>query len=448
MIRPPVMTHSATALLCSLALLSGCGGSSSSSVAANDGNATATPATTSTTPSTTNPTSNPTTQAATVAGKAYLRSDGTGMVVFDAGGTATLYSANAGSTVLTWALDGNTLTLATANGTQRLTLAGDGKAFADSSLRYVLPQAVTQPQLAGQQLIETPAPCCSRSWTFKAGEVDVFAKQGSGGGSYTLKLSTVAGMSGVLSVQGLDVFGSDASGWLAWLDGEVDKSSRWVYVRGGRLELLTVKNAAASSTVTPNTAPVATSDTATTTAGTAVTINVLANDTDVDGNPLTIASFSQGKNGIVTKSGNNLIYTPKSGYSGTDTFTYRIMDGHGGESTGTVNITIDTPPVVVQPLVPEITKTFNVIDLKFDPQQVLGAIATISTAGAENVFLENKTWPVQNGTFYIDGLQPTTTYTVTIKSSSDKILYSQPITTRANDSTVDTGGGVVDPNGH
>lgn len=273
MYRPPVAP---SLMLCSVVLLSGCNTDNSLSVAANDSNATATTTTPATTPPTTNPDSTPTTQQASVAGKAYLRSDGTSMVVFNAGGTATLYTANADSSVLTWAMDGNTLTLATANGTQRLTLASDGKAFADGDNRYVLPQAVTVQQLAGQQLLETPAPCCSRSWTFRAGEVDLFLKQGSGGGSSTLKLGTVDGMNGVLSVQGQNVFGQNVSGWLAWLDGEVGKSSRWVYVHGDRLELMSVKNNTSVPNPTPaNIAPVATLDTATTAANTPISINPL-----------------------------------------------------------------------------------------------------------------------------------------------------------------------------
>ncbi len=51
----------------------------------------------------------------------------------------------------------------------------------------------------------------------------------------------------------------------------------------------------------PNNSPVATADTAVTTAGTPVSIDVLANDYDADGDTLTIDSFTQGGNGTVSQ---------------------------------------------------------------------------------------------------------------------------------------------------
>lgn len=71
------------------------------------------------------------------------------------------------------------------------------------------------------------------------------------------------------------------------------------------------------------------------------TVSVLANDTDSDGGTLTITSFTQGSQGTVTQSGNDLIYT-HSGDIGDgshyDSFTYTISDGQGGTDVGTVNV--------------------------------------------------------------------------------------------------------------
>ena len=96
--------------------------------------------------------------------------------------------------------------------------------------------------------------------------------------------------------------------------------------------------------VNPN-APVALNDTAETTSGTPVTINVLANDTDPNRDALTIApaGFNQGANGAVTQVGNNLVYTPVPGFTGTDTFTYIVTDPAGNQSTGTVTVTVKAP---------------------------------------------------------------------------------------------------------
>ena len=104
-------------------------------------------------------------------------------------------------------------------------------------------------------------------------------------------------------------------------------------------------------TTTPtNTAPVAANDTATTTANTAVTVSVLANDSDAEDDVLSIASFTQGSKGTVTQSGDTLIYTPNTGTSGSDTFTYAVADPTGAQTTGTVTVAITTatpPPAVI-----------------------------------------------------------------------------------------------------
>src|SRR6266545_3248106 len=79
-------------------------------------------------------------------------------------------------------------------------------------------------------------------------------------------------------------------------------------------------------TVTPaNRAPLA--DTASTPVGTPVAIDVLANDTDPDGNPLTITAVTQGTHGTVTISGTTMTYTPAATFAGLDSFTYTISDG-------------------------------------------------------------------------------------------------------------------------
>jgi VCBS repeat-containing protein len=78
----------------------------------------------------------------------------------------------------------------------------------------------------------------------------------------------------------------------------------------------------------------------TTPQGKAVVINVLANDTDPDGDTLTVSQFSQGSRGTVTANPDgSLTYTPSSNFKGSDTFTYTISDGKGGTDTATVTIT-------------------------------------------------------------------------------------------------------------
>jgi uncharacterized repeat protein (TIGR01451 family) len=89
-----------------------------------------------------------------------------------------------------------------------------------------------------------------------------------------------------------------------------------------------------------NDPPVAVDDSATTPEGTAVTIDVLSNDSDADGDTLTVASATQGAHGSVINNGDDITYTPDSGFSGTDTFTYTVSDGNGGTDTAAVTVTV------------------------------------------------------------------------------------------------------------
>jgi hypothetical protein len=90
-----------------------------------------------------------------------------------------------------------------------------------------------------------------------------------------------------------------------------------------------------------NDAPVAVDDSATTNEGTAVVLSALDNDSDVDGDALTITGVSDPANGQAVVNDNGTItYTPGAGFSGTDSFTYTVSDGAGGTETGTVNLTV------------------------------------------------------------------------------------------------------------
>lgn len=79
-----------------------------------------------------------------------------------------------------------------------------------------------------------------------------------------------------------------------------------------------------------------------------VTVAVLANDSDPDGDILTVSGVSDGAFGTVVNNGDGTVtYTPTDpAFEGTDTFTYDISDGNGGTDTATVSVTVgdDTPP--------------------------------------------------------------------------------------------------------
>lgn len=72
----------------------------------------------------------------------------------------------------------------------------------------------------------------------------------------------------------------------------------------------------------------------------ATVIDVLANDADVDGDPLTITSVTGATLGTATTDGTTITYTPNPDANGTDTLTTTIDDGNGTPDTATLTITI------------------------------------------------------------------------------------------------------------
>src|SRR5262249_26501414 len=82
--------------------------------------------------------------------------------------------------------------------------------------------------------------------------------------------------------------------------------------------------------------------------------SLLSNDSDPDGNPLTLISGTAPIHGsIVDHHDGSVTYTPNTGFVGNDSFTYTISDGHGGTAIATVTVTVgggetsaNHPPVV------------------------------------------------------------------------------------------------------
>jgi len=92
-----------------------------------------------------------------------------------------------------------------------------------------------------------------------------------------------------------------------------------------------------------NDPPTAADDAATTPYGMPVTVDVLANDSDVEGDALTIAQASSGANGKTSINGDGVTYAPNSGFSGADSFTYTVADGQGGSAGATVVVEVRGP---------------------------------------------------------------------------------------------------------
>jgi hypothetical protein len=126
--------------------------------------------------------------------------------------------------------------------------------------------------------------------------------------------------------------------------------------------------------------PLAVDDSASTGFGTPVDVAVLANDVEPSGGALSIVSFepAASRGGAVTPTSTGLGYTPPPGFTGTDTFVYRLRNDLGKESDlATVTIAVGGPKIVADDLAPVITK------LKVNPKKrragfVLSEAATVT----------------------------------------------------------------------
>jgi len=89
------------------------------------------------------------------------------------------------------------------------------------------------------------------------------------------------------------------------------------------------------------------------------TLNAQIVASDADGNALAFTRVNDVQHGTLTISASGaVVYAPTANYAGADTFSVRVSDGAGGETTGTINITVaavnDAPAFT--------TTTFNIAE--------------------------------------------------------------------------------------
>jgi len=91
----------------------------------------------------------------------------------------------------------------------------------------------------------------------------------------------------------------------------------------------------------PGTAPTPVADDAEVVAGQSVTINVLDNDTDPEGDAIVLTDVEDPTDGTVTfTEGGEVTITPSFGFAGTDQITYTVEDSEGNTATGTINLNV------------------------------------------------------------------------------------------------------------
>ena len=141
--------------------------------------------------------------------------------------------------------------------------------------------------------------------------------------------------------------------------------------------------------------PVAVADAALTPRDRPVTIDVLANDHNPDGNPLTPSLATPPAYGSAAVAGTRIVYTPEAGWVGDDAFTYQVGDGAGGTATGQVTVQVLAPGALASTtafgskggslgltgLAPLADGSFVVAGV-FDGTLVLGAVPSYRTFNA------------------------------------------------------------------
>lgn len=90
-----------------------------------------------------------------------------------------------------------------------------------------------------------------------------------------------------------------------------------------------------------NTPPIALDDSAELVERSVPALNVLANDSDADGDPLSVVSHTAAAHGeLLVAADGRFLYRPEDGFVGTDTFEYVVSDGRGGTDTGNVTLIV------------------------------------------------------------------------------------------------------------
>jgi len=204
-------------------------------------------------------------------------------------------------------------------------------------------------------------------------------------------------------------------------------------------------------TVAVNHPPVAVNDSATTAVGVPVVVNVRANDSDPNGDVLSLQNVLQGVDGVATiittgPDAGKVSYTPSVLGSGNHTFAYTVSDGRGGTAVGTVVVTVtaqavvNTPPVAANDTA---TTTFgtavtipvlaNDTDADNDPRTIVSvtqpAAGTVTITGGGTLLsyspVLNSSVAPQVFTYTItDGRGATATATVTVRVA-DRVAFTQ-----------------------
>ncbi|WP_082389014.1 cadherin-like domain-containing protein [Celeribacter marinus] len=223
-------------------------------------------------------------------------------------------------------------------------------------------------------------------------------------------------------------------------------------------------------TVTPeNDAPVAEDDTASTDEDSPVTINVLGNDTDPDGDDLTVSEATSPNGTVTINPDGTLTFTPDENFNGEAVITYTVTDPDGNEDTATV--TVDVAPINDAPDAVDDADTTDedtaiTVDLLANDSDVDGDDLTVVSASVpaeQGTLVDNGDGTVTftpapdfNGeatiTYTIEdeeGLQDTAVHTITVTPENDAPVAEDDTASTDEDSpvTINVLGNDTDPDG-
>ena len=119
-----------------------------------------------------------------------------------------------------------------------------------------------------------------------------------------------------------------------------------------------------------------------------LTIDVLKNASDADGDELTVSSVSGAVHGLATIINNKIIYLPEDDFNGADSFSYVVSDGNGGEVTREVSLILssvnDAPVAIVSNSSVDEDSTVNIDVLALASDVDGNQLQVLNVTGAEN----------------------------------------------------------------
>ncbi|MBO9998673.1 MAG: tandem-95 repeat protein [Cyanobacteria bacterium SID2] len=135
----------------------------------------------------------------------------------------------------------------------------------------------------------------------------------------------------------------------------------------------------------PNNPPLAVDDSFSLDEDTSLTGDVLLNDNDPDGDPLSVSLLNDVLNGSLTLNiDGSFTYTPEPNFNGSDSFVYEVIDNQGGSATATVNLSINPvndAPVAVDDSASTAENTAVTLDVLSNDTDIDGDTLSVSSVG-------------------------------------------------------------------